>query len=155
MPPRFPLIMWLPPPLYYAVTFLVAFGIQTLTPLKGFAFPSPVVLVGLVVLAGGLFCALGSVFLFMSQRTTLVPHGTPKRLVVSGAYRFTRNPMYLGLALVFVGLALRFNGVVPLLSLPLPVLLLDRVVIPFEQAHLRRTWPIEFSEYCSRVRRWI
>ena len=148
-------VMWVPPPLFYVVSFLIGFEAQRLTTFKALKLPVPAGLLGLAFIALGVSCTFGSALLFLLRRTTLVPHGRPSRLVLSGAYRFSRNPMYLGLGLLYVGIALRLDGLLPLCLLPLPILLMDRVVIPFEEAELRRTRGAEYEEYCGRVRRWI
>lgn len=155
MPPRLPPVMWIPPPLFYSGTFLIAFFAQKLTPLRDFKFPFPASLVGVGLIALGALCTFGSALNFLVRRTTLVPHRTPSRLVLDGAYRFTRNPMYLGLALLYAGIALCLNGLAPICLLPVPILLMDRIVIPFEEAELRRTRGAAYDEYCARVRRWF
>jgi len=75
--------------------------------------------------------------------------------VSSGLYRFTRNPMYLGMVLVQLGVACFAQSIGGLLSVPLAILLIDRFVIAREERHLRATFGEQYSQYCQRVRRWI
>jgi protein-S-isoprenylcysteine O-methyltransferase Ste14 len=78
-----------------------------------------------------------------------------KALIVAGAYRFTRNPMYLGLAAASLGFAL-WIGAWPLLLAPVLFWATTNFVhIPFEEAKMRRQFGEAYDDYCGRVRRWI
>jgi protein-S-isoprenylcysteine O-methyltransferase Ste14 len=78
-----------------------------------------------------------------------------RTIVGSGPYRFTRNPMYVSLALAYAGMALTINSVWPLVFLPFIVLLVDRYVIRREEAYLARKFGAEYEAYRGRVRRWL
>jgi protein-S-isoprenylcysteine O-methyltransferase Ste14 len=75
--------------------------------------------------------------------------------VTSGPYRFTRNPMYVGMAFLYAGFAFGFGVFWAFALLPLVLLIVDRVVIPPEERFLRSHFGEEFSQYSSRVRRWV
>ena len=102
--------------------------------------------VGLMVLAAAqLFRA----------RTTIVPHEQPSALVTGGIYRLTRNPIYLGDALLLAGLVLRWGAWPSLILVPVFVAVITaRFILP-EEARLRAAFGAEFDTYASRVRRWI
>lgn len=156
-PPRTGFIMRIPPPLLFVATFLAGAGLQRLAPLgtapanlataAGFA--------GFGLIAAALLLMLSSVGMFLGSRTTLIPFGNASRLIASGPYRITRNPMYLGLVLLYVGVAGVLGEPWTLILLPLPVLLIHRIVIPFEEARMRQIFGDTFASYCDRVRRWI
>jgi protein-S-isoprenylcysteine O-methyltransferase Ste14 len=75
--------------------------------------------------------------------------------MTQGPFRFTRNPLYLSLALLQVGLALLANALWPALML-LPVLLLIRLhVIAREERHLLGLFGSDYQAYCRTVRRWF
>ena len=79
----------------------------------------------------------------------------PDRLIESGPYRFTRNPMYLGLVLVTLGIAL-CAGVWPMFLAPVATFATANWAhIPFEEAKMRRQFGADFEAYTSKVRRWI
>jgi len=150
-------LLRMPPPLLFVVTFLAGAGIQQRAPL---ALNSPAVLrvghVAGIALAGvGGLLALTCLGMFLAARTTVIPHRIASRLLTHGPYRFTRNPMYLSLVLVYLGAAALTGFVWPLLLLPLPVLLVHRLVIPYEEARLRQAFGSACEEYFSRVRRWL
>jgi protein-S-isoprenylcysteine O-methyltransferase Ste14 len=92
---------------------------------------------------------------FWRRRTTIIPHRPANALVVAGPYRFTRNPLYLGLALLTAALAIVLNTWWPVVLL-VPALIIIRVtVIAREESYLRRRFGAEYEAYMRRVRRWI
>jgi len=76
-------------------------------------------------------------------------------LVIWGPYRFTRNPMYVGMATLYVGGTLLLNDLWPLALLPVVITLVQRRVIAKEEAYLERTFGDVYRAYKARVRRWI
>ena len=70
-------------------------------------------------------------------------------------YRFTRNPMYLGLVFVTAGLALLANALWPLILLPVVIVILRRAVIDREERYLTAKFGEEYLQYKARVRRWF
>lgn len=88
-------------------------------------------------------------------RGTPAPMDAPKRLVVRGLYRYTRNPMYLGVLTVISGWAVLFQAL-PLLLYALIVWTTVHLFIVFyEEPHLHSVFGAEYEDYCSRVGRWI
>lgn len=144
----------LPAPILYGLIFLAGIFIEHgwIGPM---AWPSGVRPLGGILLAAGILLAPASALLFGIRRTTLNPIGQPARLVTTGAFRVTRNPMYLGVTLAYVGLSLVFRRIVPLALLPFAVLLINYIVIPYEEARLRERFGDAYVEYCCRVRRWL
>lgn len=110
---------------------------------------------GGIVAGAGLLLALACFVLFAQRRTTILPEGAPSRLVLRGPYRYTRNPMYVSLVLSYVGLCVQIGWPWALLLLPLPLLALQRVVIPFEEARLRQRFGDAYDRYCAQVKRWL
>lgn len=112
-------------------------------------------------IAGGALLTVGAViagwslFLFRMARTTTVPGESSLKLVTSGPYRFTRNPMYVGLVLAYLGEGELMKQIWPVLVLPLTVAYLNWIVIPVEEARLKETFPGEYERYRSRVGRWL
>ncbi len=109
---------------------------------------SAVILVGLalLVIAGGLF---------KKADTDLIPFRDVSALVTSGVYRFTRNPMYLGMAIVLLGCAMTVGAATAFLVPPLFMLIIEFRYIRPEEDMLRGLFPQEFPAYCQRVRRWV
>lgn len=116
---------------------------------------------GVFDLIGGLFVGGGLVLMalalaeFRRHRTTLIPHGEAVHLITSGIYKRTRNPIYLGDALVLAGLIIRWDAVLALPLVPVFVWLIEKRFILPEEKRLRRSFRAEFARYEGKVRRWI
>src|SRR5580692_3023110 len=111
---------------------------------------------------GALFIALGAIGLLDSfVRFALQGLGTPapvfptRHLVVSGLYRYVRNPMYLAVAAVIVGQGLLFGDVRVLEYGVLVCLGFHLFVLIYEEPALRRTFGAEYENFCANVGRWI
>jgi len=76
-------------------------------------------------------------------------------LVITGPYRFTRNPMYLGFLLLYIGVSCWFGWIWPLLLAPLLVWLIRVFVIEREERYLDRKFGQEYWRYKAQVRRWL
>jgi protein-S-isoprenylcysteine O-methyltransferase Ste14 len=145
----------LPAPILYAVTFLVGVGIDQLYPWSFDAESEGLRWAGWLLVVIGLVLAPSSAVMFGLRRTTLNPVGQPAHLVTTGAFRWTRNPMYLGVSVIYVGLALVLDVVWALLLIPGPLLVMNVVTIPGEEAALRNQFGQAYVDYCQRVRRWL
>lgn len=93
-----------------------------------------------------------SVFRRCRVREQAVNH---QLMTVNGPYRMTRNPMYVGFALLTVAFALFLNTWWPMLLLGPTLLAVQRFVIVPEENYLRRRFGAEYGEYTHRVRRWV
>jgi protein-S-isoprenylcysteine O-methyltransferase Ste14 len=85
-----------------------------------------------------------------------VPTNRPTTSIVdAGPYRFTRNPIYLGMMLGLVGLAIAFDSLWPLVTLVPFALVIRYGVVAREEAYLERTFGEVYRRYRARVRRWL
>ena len=115
--------------------------------------------VGLAIGLGvaGVTLAVFAVGLFARDKTTVHPE-TPEKattLVMDGVYRFTRNPMYLGMFLVLLGWAIYLGNAASLLVAFIFVLYINRFQISREEAALTANFGEAYLAYKSRVRRWL
>ena len=144
------------PPLIYAGLFAVGYAVHRPLPVRLWGEPPPVArLVGWGLVASGVLLAAGAVVLFRRAGTTPNPTRPTTALVIHGPYRFTRNPMYLGLGLCYLGATLLVNSVWPLALFPALIVLVRRCVIAPEEAYLARKFGAEYRAYQARVRRWL
>lgn len=111
-------------------------------------------LAGLLI-GGGVLLMLMAVIEFRRQRTTVWPHNTPERLVQSGIFSRTRNPIYLGDAMVLTGLILKFDAALSLPLVPIFIWLIERRFVLPEEDRMRRKFRADFARYERKVRRWI
>jgi protein-S-isoprenylcysteine O-methyltransferase Ste14 len=97
-----------------------------------------------------------AIVLFRREGTEVEPTSpTNRKLITSGPYQFTRNPMYLGLVILTLGIAI-WVGAWPMFGAPIALFATANWVhIPFEEAKMRRQFGAAYENYVARVRRWI
>ena len=110
--------------------------------------------VALLVLGGAIYAWCVWDFATFGRGTPL-PLDAPKRLVVRGLYRYSRNPMYLGVLTVILGWAVLFQATVLVVYAFIVCVCVNLFVIFYEERHLRRVFGKEYDEYCARVGRWL
>ena len=112
---------------------------------------------GLSLLVAGVGLALAGVRAFAKAKTTVNPTkpAQTSSLVVTGVFRATRNPMYLGMLLVLLGWAVYLANAVAFLLVPLFVLYISRFQIVPEERVLQEKFGAEFTMYKAKVRRWL
>jgi len=156
--PRSPGVRF-PPPTIFVAGWLLGWLLEAKVlrlPLAGDGGPRwPLVAGGSALLLAGLVVIAAGLLTFFRARTAIMPHHAASRLVTHGPYRFTRNPMYVGMTLLYAGLALRANMGWPFLLLPLVLLTLVRFVIRREERYLASAFGAEYDAYRRRVRRWL
>ena len=145
-----------PPPLLYAGGFVAGVGAHRLLPVRLWPEPAAIeTVLGWGLLAAGVLLAASAAYLFRRAGTTPNPTKPTTALVIGGPYRFTRNPMYVGLAAVYLGGTLLLNDAWPIALFPVVIALVRRRVIAREEAYLARKFGDEYRAYKARVRRWI
>ncbi len=112
--------------------------------------------VGVVPMVIGLIILLACVAEFaLRGKATPAPIDAPKRLVVSGLYRFVRNPMYVGVVTLVFGEAIYLMSPPLLLYSVFAWLMFQLFITTYEEPTLRKNFGEEYEAYCQRVRRWI
>ena len=96
-----------------------------------------------------------AIVLFGFAGTSIWPFVPTTALVTSGPYRLSRNPQYLGIAFFHVTFAFALGVPWALATLPVVLAVIDRTVIPREEAYLERRFGNAYLEYKARVRRWM
>lgn len=146
-----------PPPLYYLIGLLVGFIIQRFYPIY-LAKPGHRIITDVL---GGIWIFLGlllagwALLIFHRVGTSPIPHRPTTALALDGPYRLTRNPMYLAMALICIGIGLAVNMLWPLASVPVVMVLVDRMVIAREERYLANKFGDHYRDYLKHVRRWI
>jgi protein-S-isoprenylcysteine O-methyltransferase Ste14 len=142
------------PPFIYLAAILVGVGLDLLQPLHWLPLGAAAWLGGpLVLLSIALFVASTRQF---NAAGTPVPGNRPTRVIVhTGAYRFSRNPIYLAFSLFVLGLACWLNSLWLLATLAAAVSVIAFVVIPREERYLERRFGAEYLDYKGKVRRWF
>ena len=143
-----------PPPIVYALGFGIGYALDRFKPAP-VAVGGARILLGWVFAGAGVALAASAIVLFRRAGTSPVPIQPTTALVVRGPYRFTRNPMYVGLAALYAGVTLLINSVWPLLLLPVVLGVIRWAVIAREEAYLERKFGDAYRAYTTRVRRWL
>jgi protein-S-isoprenylcysteine O-methyltransferase Ste14 len=152
----FQLLLRIPVPWVFVLTYIIGAGLEHALPLRAGNGRLPGVNV-----AGGVLFGIGAtlagwgLLTFRRAQTTTVPGKASSRLVSWGPYRFSRNPMYVGLIAAYLGEAGILRQVWPVILLPLTVAYVNWIVIPLEESKLREVFSEEYDRYRMRVRRWL
>lgn len=112
-------------------------------------------LVGWSDLAVGLGLMAWGMLTFRKARTAIYPNERARQLVETGPFRYTRNPMYLGMTLVYFGVTTLMNSWWPLFLLPLVLWALIALVVRREERYLAAEFGEHYRAYRGRVRRWM
>jgi protein-S-isoprenylcysteine O-methyltransferase Ste14 len=144
-----------PPPVVALLVALAMWGLARLAPLAG--EPSSRAVVALALAALGVAFSVSGAIAFRRAKTTKNPMKpqAASSLVVSGVYKLTRNPMYLGLSLVLLGWAVFLWSVWALLGLVVFITYISRFQIAPEERILTTLFGSEYSAYKAKVRRWL
>ena len=145
-----------PPPVIAILCAALAWVLVRLTPGLGAVVPAKTLIVGLIVLAGVALDVSGFMA-FRKAQTTLDPRSPEKStsIVSSGPYRFTRNPMYLGMVLVLLGFCAYLANPVALVAVAVFVAYITRFQIIPEERLLLGKFGEAYAQYAKATRRWI
>jgi protein-S-isoprenylcysteine O-methyltransferase Ste14 len=143
-----------PPPLIYAGALALGLVANKLYPM---AFLPRAVsrVLGLPLIFGGLAIGLLGFREMRRAETNVDPYKPATAIVTEGPYRFTRNPLYVGMMLVYSGITALFNALPAAMLLPLALAVMRRGVIEREECYLERKFGDEYLAYKARVRRWL
>jgi protein-S-isoprenylcysteine O-methyltransferase Ste14 len=146
-----------PPPLLFLLTYVAGEVLDKIAPLRFERIISDRTsgVLGILLLFAGIVLVATSIATFKRARTTVIPYSRAATLVTHGPYRFTRNPMYVGVTFFYLGVAALRLALWPVLLLPVVLVILNYVVIPQEEFLLRDAFGAEFERYCAKVRRWL
>lgn len=142
------------PPIWLIGMLGIGYGVDKVLPGLGFGFGWSANL-GTVLVVIGLALMGFAVPAFMRARTSIIPRRMPRRILTTGIYRLTRNPIYLGDALVLGGMFLRWDVLPALVLVPVFIRLITRRFILGEEAGLLHEFGEEFRDWAARVRRWL
>jgi protein-S-isoprenylcysteine O-methyltransferase Ste14 len=147
-----------PPPLLPIITIFVGYLIGQFVPLlTEYSLPTPA-----RYWIGGLFTAIvvldlgiWPIFQFKKTGQDVKPWTPTPEIVVSGPYKFTRNPMYLMMVLFCIGFAIILSNIWILILTPVCGILIYNIAIRHEEVYLESKFGDSYLEYKKRVRRWI
>ena len=143
-----------PPPLMFISALAVGLVLEEILPSE--TIPSALSWpLGAVLLGAGLGLLLWFQALFNRAGTAVEPWKPTSAIVTDGPYRFTRNPAYVGMTLVYAGIAVLCKALWPFALLVVVLVVVDRAVIAREERYLEREFGEEYLAYKRTVRRWL
>jgi len=143
-----------PPPLIYLGALIFGLLLSRSFPM-GFLPRRMVRGLGWPLLGGGVLL-LGWFEMAMRQADTPTsPYKPAQHIATGGPFRYSRNPGYLSMAMIYAGIASLANALWAVLLLPIALVVIRRGVIEREERYLERKFGAEYVSYKARVRRWI
>jgi protein-S-isoprenylcysteine O-methyltransferase Ste14 len=142
------------PPLVYVAGIVVGLLVSRWLPIAVIPNQAAWIIGGVLIFCGAILAG-SAIFKFKGAGTTVRPDRAASSLVIAGPYRITRNPMYLGLALVYLGIAIADQSIWALILLPIILFIIQRRAIEPEEAFLERRFGADYGRYKANVRRWL
>ena len=112
-------------------------------------------LLGLIFLLAGVFLVFFSFRFMRKMETTFIPDGTPKKLISSGPFKISRNPIYLGMFLILFGIAFLMSSLSAAIIAIVFGLIINFTWIAYEEKKLKELFTKDWENYSAKVRRWI
>ena len=148
--------VYIPPPLFYVLTFLAAVFIQKRLPIDASVFHLQVTkVVGILLLVTSLFFLITSFRKFFQSKNTLILIKPASSLQTDGIYNISRNPMYVGLVFIYLGLTCLIGNWWNIILFPILLLIIQQYVIKKEEEYLERAFEVKYTDYKNKVRRWL
>ena len=141
----------IPPPIVTIITLTIIY----LFDLKEYILNNDVITV--VILFIGIIFILSAVIQFVNRKTTVNPTKPYKTtsLVITGVYKITRNPMYLGMLLIIISFAFYKASIISLILISFFIFFINKFQIEPEEFEMRKKFGKEYEDYCKKVDRWI
>ena len=114
-------------------------------------------LISIITLSIGLIFIFSAVFQFIRTKTTVnptKPHKTTS-LVITGTFKISRNPMYLGMLLIIISYSFYESSIISLILIPFFIFFINKFQIEPEEFEMRKKFGKEYDDYCKKVDRWI
>ena len=143
------------PPIAWGLAVIAGLALNWLVPLPFLPADLPVGWLGAMVFVLALALGVSAVITIIRAGSNVPTNRPTTTIVESGPYRFTRNPIYLGMFLGQIGLAIAFDNLWLLMMLVPFALVIRYGVVAREEAYLERKFGDVYRGYCSRVRRWL
>ena len=142
------------PPVYVLLSIVAMALLNYYVPLAR-VFSPPYSYAGGVLLALGIAIAVINATAFRKVGTPVVPFHKSTALVTTGFYRYTRNPMYLGMVTGLTGIAILFGSLSAFLPIPVFILIIREWFIKGEERFLEEIFGSQYVDFKKRVRRWV
>ena len=148
--------VYIPPPLFYVLFFIASVFIQKKIPIEDTLFQlRSIKVLGIIFLIVAAFFLARSLRQFFQSKNTVILIKPANSLQKTSIYGISRNPMYVGLAVVYLGITCFIGNWWNIILLPLLILIVQEYVIKHEEKYLASEFGQQYEEYRSKVRRWL
>ncbi len=141
------------PPVILLIAILLQIVLHKLLPIM--IIFEKIYWIGIVLGFLGFFIFIGSLVAFKINKTTMIPFQDSSFLITNGIYKYTRNPMYLGMLIVLFGIAIYFGSISPFIMPPLFITVMNSRIIQHEELMLEKQFGESYMIFKNSVRRWI
>jgi protein-S-isoprenylcysteine O-methyltransferase Ste14 len=142
------------PTTYFLILLLLSIGLHLVFPLYKFIF-SPYNYLGFGLIIFGIIMNLWTDSLFKRKQTTVKPQKMPSFFIISGPFKLSRHPMYLGMMSILLGVAIFFSSLITFAFPIIFIMIMEKLFIPLEEKNLGTKFANQYVDYKKRVRRWI
>ncbi len=142
------------PPTHFYTYLLISAVLHFLIPIKQIIY-FPYILIGIIPVIAGAGLNIWADGIFKKQKTTVKPDQKPTTLIDYGPFKISRNPMYLGMALMLIGEGVLLGSVTSFIGAIIFIAAMEIYFIPEEEKTMHKTFSEDFKQYKKRVRRWI
>ena len=143
------------PPVALALCLFAGWLMNRLVPAPFLPLAWPRWPLGGALIVLGLATEFWALILFRRSRTAVFPTRPTSAIVQTGPYRYSRNPIYVGMFAIIAGAAIALDSLWQFAALALFYLVIRWGVVAREEAYLARKFGAEYADYVSRVRRWL
>jgi protein-S-isoprenylcysteine O-methyltransferase Ste14 len=145
-----------PPPLVFLIVIAIAYGLEKFLNLTVWGVENTYIQAASAFLfVAGLIPLVTAAKLFKKQGQNPKPWLPTPEIIVEGIYSYSRNPMYLGMALLQSSIGIYLESIVAVLTVPFSLLLVFHIAVKNEEIYLESKFGDSYMRYRSEVRRWI
>lgn len=142
------------PPVYFLSALVLMYISSYFLPVSHLIYV-PLRVFGILLVIAGLVLGSWSIMLFRQAGTPLQPFEKPVNLVRTGPYKYSRNPVYLGMLIMLTGIWIALGTFSPLFVLLLFFYIIQEAFVKQEELFLEEHFGDDYRQYCRNVRRWI
>ena len=142
------------PPIYFFITLMAMIALHYLVPIHQL-LSTHLRYAGIPLVVGGICIVAIAASAFSKVGTPVVPFEKSTVVVTTGLFRFSRNPMYLGMVMAIIGVAFLLGSAAAFIPIPIFVWLIQYQFISREEAFLEELFGEEYLVYKAKVRQWL
>ena len=139
---------------YFIILIVMSVLFHFLFPIEKIIY-YPFSLIGIILVIGGILVAFVTNSVLLKERTSIKPFENPCELVTSGLFKFSRNPIYLGMMIALFGVEIILGSLFSFIFPIIFVIIINKTIIPVEEKNLERLFGKKYLDYKKKVGRWI